>query len=120
MTDTNEMPAEVTPQAEQPAVKPAPKFVSQKERFRTVTLEWPIEYDGKVYDSVTVRRMTTSEVAEFIDQVRADAKSASLPMFDVPKEVVDALDADDAEAVNKAVNDFLPRSLRLEAEPEQP
>jgi hypothetical protein len=62
--------------------------------------------------------MKTSEVAEFIEQVRSDAKSAALPMFDAPKEVIDALDPDDAEAVNKAVNDFLPRVLRVESEPE--
>ncbi len=96
------------------AAKPAPpEFVDTgRPRFRAVPLEWPLTYDGKRYDEIVVRRMTAEEVVNFLDQATADAKTARLPMFDVPHEVIAALDPDDADAVNKAVTDFLPRALR--------
>lgn len=101
---------------ETPAAEAAvAKFAQQRKRFRTVPLDWPIEYGGTVYKEVTVRRMTGQEVADFISAAeRGD--NPSLPMFDVPKAVIDALDADDSDAINKAVHDFLPRSLRPEIE----
>ena len=81
------------------------------ERFEVVMLEWPVEYDGKLYDRVTVRRMSTSEVAAFVEAAIAD-KKAPLPMLDAPQAVLDELDEDDAVALNKVVEDFLPRSWR--------
>lgn len=89
----------------------APSFVKAKDRFRTIDLTWPLEYDGKVYDRVTVRRMTGIDLIAFVEQPR-DSAAPTLPMFDVPQAVIDALDPDDAELVNKAVQDFLPRALR--------
>jgi hypothetical protein len=90
-----------------------PVFVSTKPRSREISLDWPLRYDGKLYDRITVRRMTTAEVGQFIAAASAeDYKEARLPMFDCPPEVIDALDPDDAERVNEAVRDFLPRALR--------
>lgn len=100
MSDEKDAVAEATAEVAKP------KFVNSKDRFRTVKLEWPIEYDGKVYDSVTVSRMTTRQVGEFIEG------KGRLVIFDVPSEVIDELDDDDAVEVNKAVEDFLPRRLR--------
>jgi hypothetical protein len=101
-------------EAAEAAPPPPPRFVDNgRPRFRVVPLEWPIDYDGKTYSEITVRRMTTAEVVAFVDQMRDDLKEATLPMFDVPHAVIDALDPDDADEVNKAVNDFLPRALRL-------
>lgn len=105
------VPQDLAPEAS--TTPPAPVFVDNgRPRFRVVTLEWPLSFDGKTYSEIVVRRMTAAQVSEFVDQIRDDAKLAILPMFDVPAAVIDALDADDAEEVNKAVNDFLPRSLR--------
>lgn len=99
-------------------IKPAtPTFVNQKERFRKVPLEWPLEYDGKVYDSVTVRRMSAEDMRTFIAM---EDGSTIFPMFDVPNAVIEALDPDDDVRVNEAVQDFLPRALRRAAEPTPP
>jgi hypothetical protein len=115
MTDTAMPPAG----HEAPAAPAIPKYIDNgRPRFRTVPLEWPVEFEGKVYSEVTVRRMTASEVGEFIDAIRTDGSKAFLPMFDVPQAVIDALDDDDGVEVNKAVQDFLPRRLR-EANEEQ-
>ena len=114
MTDKTEAAAS----DDQAVAAPAPpKFVGDRPRFRTVPLEWPVEYDGKTYSEVSVRRMTAGEVMNFIEQA-TNGGSPRLPIFDVPPEVIDALDADDADNVNKAVNDFLPRALRQADEPD--
>lgn len=99
----------------QPA-PPPPTFLSKRNRFKTIKLEWPLEYDGKVYREVTIRRMTTEEVAAFVTAA-AEGGDPMLPMFDAPMAVIDNLDPDDAETVNNTVNDFLPRSLRVENGP---
>ena len=116
MTENNETTAgvETAPAAQAPA---APQFVNAKKRFRTIKLEWPLNYNGQTYDAVTVHRMTGQEVADFIKASNDEVATARLPMFDVPVEVIDALDPDDAEQVNKAVEDFLPRALRAATEP---
>ena len=90
----------------------APRFTGNKARTTTVPLEHHIEYDGKVYTAIIVSRMTVTQVGEFVEAAQAQGGEARLPMFDAPPEVIDALDPDDAENVNKVVRDFLPRSLR--------
>ena len=97
-----------------------PQFVGGKPRSRDVLLDWPLRYDSKIYDRITVRRMTTGEVGEFIAAASGeDMKNARLPMFDCPPEIIDALDPDDAERVNAVIRDFLPRLLRQVDEPLQ-
>jgi hypothetical protein len=104
---------------QRPDSKPEPpQFIGGKPRSREVLLDWPLRYNGKVYDRITVRRMTTAEVGEFITAASGEnATNARLPMFDCPSEIVDALDPDDAERVNEVVRDFLPRALRQAEEP---
>lgn len=92
----------------QPVPAP-PRFVGDRRRDVVVPLEWPIEYDGKIYSEIRVRRMTGAEVAAFVNSDDGD-----LPMVEAPKVVIDSLDADDAMAINKAITDFLPQSLRAE------
>lgn len=105
---------------EKPAGAPAeaiapPRFVNQQKRFRTIPLEWPLEYDGKIYDAITVRRMTAQEVADW-----QGSDERTLPMVEAPLAVIDALDADDALKVNEAIHDFLPHALREAIEPAPP
>jgi hypothetical protein len=106
MTDINDAPAAIA------GAVAAPRFASDRVRSAIVTLEWPIEFGGATYETITVRRMTGAEVSAWA----SSAGEANLPMFDCPQEVVDALDADDAEAVSKAVIDFLPRRMRQVSE----
>ena len=97
-------------------------FVGGKPRSKVVQLEFPVEHAGTTYTSIEVRRMTAGQVADFVDQAREAGREARLPMFyredgePVPVEVVDGLDADDAETLNEVIRDFLPRSLRAATE----
>ncbi|MDC7784754.1 phage tail assembly protein [Rhodoplanes sp. TEM] len=95
----------------------APRFVGGKPRARVITLEYPIEYRGKLWEQITVRRMTAKELQDFVDQASKDGETPKLPMFDAPIEVMDFLDPDDQATVSEAVQDFLPRALRQAEEP---
>lgn len=94
------------------AVPAAPRFVGGPPRSRIVPLTWPVEYDGRVYNAITVHRLSAGDVGDVMRAIEEHGSKARLPMFDVPFEVIDALDADDADSVNAAVLDFLPRALR--------
>ncbi|MFN3891985.1 MAG: phage tail assembly protein [Beijerinckiaceae bacterium] len=96
---------------EAPPPPAAPRFVGGPVRSRTVTLEYPLEYDGKLWTEITVRRASAGDVEAFVAAVQR-GENPTLPMTDAPAAVLDALDADDFETVNKAINDFLPRALR--------
>ncbi len=96
-----------------------PKFVAGKARTETVPLEWPIEYDGKVYAKITVTRPTNAALEEWRNHLAekrsagGDIKGERLPMFDAPKAVLDALDPDDDDMVSEIAERFLPRRFRV-------
>ena len=80
-------------------------------------LEWPIDYDGRVYTEVHLVRLTAKDVADWIERLDADG-AGKFPIFRdaagalIPDAVLDGLDADDREEVDKAAMDFLPRRFR--------
>lgn len=78
-------------------------------RTRTVELEYPAEFDGMTYDKVTIRRMTLDELTAYIGSSEDDAVP---PMFDIPPQVLAALDPDDSDAVFTAAMELLPRRMK--------
>jgi len=91
------------------------KIVAPKERHIDVPLDWPIEFDGKTYDSVRIRRVTGREVEQFLSALAAAKEGALLlppPMLDCPIEVYDALDDDDRFKIEEAMLSFFPRRMR--------
>ena len=106
-------------EAEKP--KPAaPRFIGDRPRSRTVTLEWPLEFDGKVYEQIVVRRATLADLAVFAEQLAALPKGQEihLPMYDAPDAVIDALDPDDRDSLNAAADGFLLRRWLASSEVE--
>lgn len=104
------------------------RIVSDRPRFKTVNLEWPVEFSGKVYESVRVVRLTAGDVARFQDEIDALLKrdenaKVRLPLFkddegnDIPAQVMDAMDSDDRDALDEAAVSFLPRRFRAASEP---
>jgi hypothetical protein len=91
----------------------APKFVGGPPRLRKIPLTYPVEFNGVVYKEIEIRRLTAKDVADFIENLCGDdRKAARLPVFGCPPEVIDGLDADDFDVVDKAALDFLPRALK--------
>jgi hypothetical protein len=92
---------------------PEAKIVSAIPRSKEIALDWPVEFDGKMYDAITVRRVSAAEVSTYVSLIsQGDPAAAKLPTIDCPLEVWRALDADDAAKVEEACVDFLPLRLK--------
>lgn len=104
-------------QAEKTEDKPKARFIGG-DAFRKVPLQFPVEFDGKSYDHVTVRRMTVAEMQAYIRKVQEEPDNQGLieTMLDCPPDLLDHLFPDDAEEVDKVVYDFLPRALKEDLE----
>lgn len=104
-------------QAEPVATPAKPSFVGGRPREKRIALDWPVEFAGKTYSAVVLRRLTVAEVSAFIEDLDGSKKQRIAMFFDddgapVPPEVMDALDDDDAFAVDEASVAFLPRRFR--------
>ncbi|WP_051949255.1 hypothetical protein [Methylosinus sp. PW1] len=95
----------------------APKFVGGAARFKSVTLAWPLAYDGAIYDHVNLHRLTAKEVADWVESIK-EKDSVRFPIYrddsgaSIPDVVLDALDDDDRLALDEAAKDFLPRRFQ--------
>lgn len=102
--------------------KSVARFADRSRIETIVKLEYPIEYDGKIWDAITVSSPTVAQVAAFSERVAEARKLGEstdgirLPMFDAPDAVLDALHLDDDDLVSEAANRFLPRRFRASPE----
>lgn len=97
-----------------PAEKPVAKIVTNLPREKVVTLTYPVEFDGRLYESITIRRITGGEVAGYMDRLQQGERIMP-PVVDCPVDVYEAMDADDQDLVDEAAMDFLPRRLKAAA-----
>ena len=97
-----------------PAEKPVAKIVTNLPREKVVTLTYPVEFDGRLYESITIRRITGAEVVDYMDRLQQRERLMP-PVVECPVEVYEAMDADDQFMVDEAAMDFLPRQLRVAA-----
>ena len=96
------------------------KIVTDKARIALVDLDWPVEYNGKMFTRVMLRRITVGELAEWQRQVskRGEDEEIRLPLFrdengeDIPEEVWNAMDQDDLDMLGEEAIPFLPRRFR--------
>jgi hypothetical protein len=93
------------------ASAPVPRFVGPG-AFRVIPLSIHVEYDGKVYEQITVQRMTVAQMRAFFEAVKGDDDAKLDCMVDCPPAVLDALFPDDYDLVDEALRDFLPRRLK--------
>jgi hypothetical protein len=98
-------------------------IVSDRPRAKTIPLEWPVEYAGKLYGVITLMRLTAGDVIKFSRELEAALKNGPdapvrFPIFkddngaQIPDAVLDALDDDDRVTLDEAAVDFLPRLSR--------
>lgn len=118
--------AATNPAAEQAITSAGPvvRLLDDGRRSRVVPLEWPIEIDGRVVDAVTVRRLNTKDVADFVAAVQSSPSGGDMRLFRFPMffdiegnklsdAVIDALDDDDTATLTEVASDFLPRRFRV-------
>lgn len=101
---------------EQPAAEPtsAPiaKVIYTGDHEKLVPLEWPIEFDGKLWTEIRVHRVSGKAVRDYLDALRSSEADILPPMIDCPLEVWNALDADDQHTVDLAAAEFTPKRLK--------
>jgi hypothetical protein len=112
--------AAAAPAASTAPVDAAPRFVGDRARVKTIALDWPVEFGGKIYEKIILKRLTVAEVSAFIDTL--EGGKARFPIFvdedgaAIPGEVMEALDDDDGATIDKESLDFLPRRFREASE----
>lgn len=106
---------------------PAPtvQFVAAARRAKTIPLQWPIEYDGKRYDKIVIRRLSAKQVADLIESAKDTPEGEiRLPLFSdtdgnvLPSALLDELDDDDSATLNEVALDFFPRRFLPKKEPD--
>ncbi|EHS49765.1 hypothetical protein PDO_2972 [Rhizobium sp. PDO1-076] len=84
---------------------------------KSIDLTIPVEFDGVVYSSISIRRLKGSDFAR-LKNAGADADAGLLSLIvSCPSPVLGEMDADDYLRLAEEARDFLPRSLRGEEEP---
>lgn len=93
---------------------PIATCVSAEGRERWVTLSFPVEYDGRIWDRIRVRRISAKELRDYLSAVGEEFVMP--PVVDCSIAIWDAMDADDQADVDEAAIEFMPRRLRAAAE----
>lgn len=98
-----------------PAEMPVARIVSPKEREKFVDLDYPVEFDGVVYEKIRIQRITGKELEDYFDSLGTGKAFQIPPVVDCPVEVWDAMDADDQDSVDVVARAFMPRRLKAAA-----
>jgi hypothetical protein len=77
-----------------------------------IPLEWPVDFDGKLWTEIEIRRVSGKEVRVYLDALRTSEGDILPPMIDCPIEVWNALDADDQQTIDEAAQGFTPKRLQ--------
>lgn len=103
-------------EAEKPK-PPAARIVPRegKATEQVVPLEYPVEYDGKIWESLTVRRVSGRDFQNMAE-AGDDAVFLTAMLTGAPREVIEAMDGEDFIEVQGVVKAFLPRKLQAMAE----
>ena len=123
MTEETPLPQPDPAAPPPPAPVEKPIFRAAAARQRTVTLEWPLSFQGREYETIIVKRLTVQQLADFWESLKGKPENDAVRFpiyFDhddnaVPAEVLASLDPDDNEVLQKVVLDFLPRQFRAAA-----
>jgi hypothetical protein len=81
---------------------------------KDIPLQFPIEFDGMLYEKAHVRVASAKEIRSFMVKASsAEDGELLVPIgVDLPQEVWDALSMDDQEAISEAVDAFTPARLK--------
>lgn len=81
-------------------------------RTRSIPLRWPLLVDGVEYRQLTLRRINGQEAKAYyaatLATLQQGAPVAVYPGLDIGQSVWDALDDDDVNTIEQAIQDFLP------------
>lgn len=99
-----------------PVEPPVARIVNPEGRSKTIPLVFPVEFDGKVWDNIEIRRCTGAEMKVYFEALASGKAFALPPVITCPMEVWDAMDADDQYTVDQEAQAFMPRRLKAAVE----
>lgn len=99
-----------------PKEPPVARIVNPAGRSKVVPLQFPIEFDGKIWDSIEIRRCTGKEVQDYFEAMGNSAEFVLPPVVQCPLAVWHAMDADDQYLVDEEAQAFMPRRLKAAVE----
>lgn len=100
-----------------PKEPPVARIVNPAGRSKMVPLQFPVEFDGKIWDSVEIRRCTGTEIKKYMEQMANREETFTLPPVVIcPVAVWEAMDADDQLTIDEESQAFMPRRLKAAVE----
>ncbi len=99
-----------------PKEPPVARIVNPAGRSKLVPLQFPVEFDGKVWDSIEIRRCTGGEMRDYFEAMAEAGCFVMPPVIQCPIEVWEAMDADDQYIVDEEAQAFMPRRLKAAVE----
>lgn len=111
-----------------PLVLPPAAFTDRSKVVRAVPLAFPVTFAGRDWTSISIRRLSVAQVAAVFANFTANREidpdfPLVLPVFvdeagePVPDGLLEQFDPDDADAVNEAVEVFMPRRFKGPTDP---
>ncbi len=99
-----------------PVAKPKARYLGSAPRSTVYRLVIPLEYDGKEYREVTIRRLTGEDFeryAAFTQQGASENDAMLSLMTDTPIDVIHELDLEDRLEMTVAARPFMPRRFQM-------
>lgn len=90
----------------------AARIVGGPDRVETIPLTYPIEFNGRTWTEITLKRLTALDLKAHFN-TPADQRVNDTPWFDAPREVLAALDLDDEDRVMERADRFIPARFRV-------
>lgn len=87
-------------------------IVGGPDRVETITLAYPVEFNGRTWTEITLKRLTAADLKAFFDTPQRDRVNDT-PWFDAPREVLAGLDLDDEDRVMERADLFIPARFRV-------
>lgn len=96
----------------EPTDTPVAHIVGGAARVETIPLAYPIEFNGRTWSAITLKRLTSADLKTYFDMPPSDRVNDT-PWFDAPREVLAALDLDDEDRVMERADRFIPARFRV-------
>lgn len=99
---------------------PVARLKFMRDSSVAIPLDFPFEWEGRVVDTITMRRLTVAEAGEMVDALPEDFDFWDFYslMCDLPAAVLRGLIDADGKKVSEVGYDFLPHKLQPETDTE--
>ena len=103
-----------TPAAKPQEAAPATPKPANREKSKTIVLEFPVDFAGEHYPSLSIRRLKAKDF-RMMDDIEGGGNATAIAMAallcGVDEAIIDELDSVDYVRVQEAIADFFPQAM---------